>query len=968
MLLLIASSTLAAPTSCPPGSYLNGVECATCAAGFWGTGTTSFAAGPECSGACLPGYHCSPGSASPSAAPCGSAADYCPLGRRLAVGAGYFTTPESAPSTLRTGAERCPVGSYCVEGLRTLCAGGRYGETTGLATAECSGEARAGTYAPPGSQLPLPCPTRHFCLRSTVVAQPCPAGTYGASLNLTSAACSGRCTPGYYCPPRSASATEVPCPAGRYGASHGLADAACDGPAAPGYWTSAASTNATAQRCGSSTVFCPSGSAAPLPVAPGHYSTDVNTAHLAPSVSAPSVATDGHVVNAEALTEKEARAANVAQYASAEARAAAVSGEVGGGKSTLRIAVHQTAAGQAKCAAGTFCSARGIGGVPTSSGGVRMPCPIGRFASTGASACDQRCPPGTYCVEGSAAPALCPAGRYGATFALGNAGCTGASARGHFTDAGSVSATQSPCPAGRFGHAEGLTSVAACGDLAQAPGLYAAPGQAEPHRCGAGDASCAAGATAPRRVLPGYYSRAGAMDAAQGGGKVGDATRRGEQLPCPPGHFCKRARKRRCAAGRWSSGTVAGGARATNSSACEGACAPGYWCPSGSASPRERACPAGRYAAIAGSRSAACEGACAPGHFCAAASVSRTAALCSAADSSVYCPEGTTAQQRAPEGWWTQTLPLSRMAQIAEMESRNASLRSTIERCDVGFWCSAGVRAPCPAGALCRCDVMWTSSSCPSPPPPPLLTPPPSFSLSASPVRHRSLRCDARAEQCGVQRQRNARLLDRRGLAVGDAARVSNRSVRRSYGPHQSGGVHALPQRRRVRPRSDKRECFAVGQERMCVILVTYILYIMNTTVLNQRGRRGSGEDVSISFRCILVQGSLSLSLSLSPLSLSPSLSLSLPLSHLSATFHLFLLFSLLSSSFIASGKRASKLARLSTASILPRRVPSSALVLHCRARVRVLQFHAVASAACVDREVHSPRLANGARTLHPSL
>jgi len=114
----------------------------------------------------------------------------------------------------------------------------------------------------------------------------------------------------------------VPCPAGRYGASHGLADAACDGPAAPGYWTSAASTNATAQRCGSSTVFCPSGSAAPLPVASGHYSTDVNTAHLAPSVSAPSVATDGHVVNAEALTEKEARAANVAKYASAEERAA----------------------------------------------------------------------------------------------------------------------------------------------------------------------------------------------------------------------------------------------------------------------------------------------------------------------------------------------------------------------------------------------------------------------------------------------------------------------------------------------------------------------------------------------------------------------------------------------------------------------------------------------------------------------
>jgi hypothetical protein len=341
---------------------------------------------------------------------------------------------------------------------------------------------------------------------------------------------------------------------------------------------------------------------------------------------------------------------------------------------------------------------RGIGAASATPGGVRMPCPIGRFASTASSACDSRCPPGTYCPEGSAGPTPCSAGRYGATHELSDAACTAAAPRGRYADAGSSSAAL--CPAGRFSRVEGATSAAAC--EAGGAGTYAGAGQVEAHRCGAGDASCAAGASAPRRVLLGYYTDDGAVDRAEGGTNAGDATRRGAMLECPPGYWCKRGKRRACGVGRWSSGTAAGGPGASNSSACEGVCRAGFFCAAASTSATQDLCPAGRWGGE-GMRSAACAGACRAGSFCAAGSSASTAAPCTTpGDSSRYCPEGVAAPLGAPPGWYTtNTVALSNEAALAEIDFNrgSASHRSEIVRCPLGHYCSRGVRSPCPAGA-----------------------------------------------------------------------------------------------------------------------------------------------------------------------------------------------------------------------------------------------------------------------------
>ena len=44
------------------------------------------------------------------------------------MSAGHYSTPEDADASHRIGQELCPVGSYCVGGVRVLCTSGRYVE------------------------------------------------------------------------------------------------------------------------------------------------------------------------------------------------------------------------------------------------------------------------------------------------------------------------------------------------------------------------------------------------------------------------------------------------------------------------------------------------------------------------------------------------------------------------------------------------------------------------------------------------------------------------------------------------------------------------------------------------------------------------------------------------------------------------------------------------------------------------
>ena len=108
----------------------------------------------------------------------------------------------------------CPAGSYCAAGSSeaTPCAKGSY--STGGATT-C-------TLADKGYYVDTTGATEQIA---------CPAGTYGSTTGLTSAACSGKCS------------------AGRYGNATAQTAATCNGACSAGYYCPAGSTSATAYDC-----------------------------------------------------------------------------------------------------------------------------------------------------------------------------------------------------------------------------------------------------------------------------------------------------------------------------------------------------------------------------------------------------------------------------------------------------------------------------------------------------------------------------------------------------------------------------------------------------------------------------------------------------------------------------------------------------------------------------------------------
>ena len=102
----------------------------------------------------------------------------------------------------------CPAGQYNngSQGVCSLCPQGRFGNTTGLTSSNCSGVCNAsaghvcsgGATASIGSQ----CPVGQYSTNGSIsTCSPCPNGTYGSATGLSAATCSGGCTAttGSYC-------------------------------------------------------------------------------------------------------------------------------------------------------------------------------------------------------------------------------------------------------------------------------------------------------------------------------------------------------------------------------------------------------------------------------------------------------------------------------------------------------------------------------------------------------------------------------------------------------------------------------------------------------------------------------------------------------------------------------------------------------------------------------------------------
>ncbi|ETV67019.1 hypothetical protein, variant 1 [Aphanomyces astaci] len=474
---------------CPKGSYCKHNQVFPCPAGVYGNATQLSTV--SCSGLCPGGFVCPVGTIEPI--PCGNANVYCPVGSRATkqVPLGYYGIGDT--SYTRQSIALCELGSFCVQGNMAVCLAGIFGASMGLSSAACTDV----------------CPAGHYCPEASIVPKPCPAGTYGATTELSTSACSGVCPEGYYCPPGTT--TPVACP------SNYICPRGCSAPTRipSGQYLSTVLSSDVESTLASILELCPPGSycvqgeviACPL----GSFGATSGLTTSACSGPCPGgyycpVGTVAPIACFDAAT-----------YCP-EASSAPQPVEFGFYSLPPTRPTHQL-----PCEPGSYCV-----------GGVKSACPAGSFGSSvglTSSACSGKCPGGSYCPVGSADPVACGHSKF---VCPDGAAAPQSISRG-FCGIGDTILTQTSsaiappgsyalegqcyiCPGGYYGASSGESALT-CSGLCS-PGYYCPPGSTSPTQfeCGL-NAYCPQGSSQPIVVSPGYYTYSGATD------------------PCPPGQY-----------------------------------------------------------------------------------------------------------------------------------------------------------------------------------------------------------------------------------------------------------------------------------------------------------------------------------------------------------------------------------------------------------------------------------------------
>ena len=189
----------------------------------------------------------------------------------MLVPEGSYSGPEADNETLRYQQIVCPLGYYCSSGVRQPCSAGSYGGSLGLSARACSGLCTPGYYCTAAS----PSATQHPCGSPAVYCplgseEPIVAGPGELTLGLTNATrnASSLCQPTKYC----VNGSEYLCPAGRFGCASKLGTPECSGLCAAGYYCPVGSLTNNMFTCGNASVYCPDGAATPTLVDVGNYS------------------------------------------------------------------------------------------------------------------------------------------------------------------------------------------------------------------------------------------------------------------------------------------------------------------------------------------------------------------------------------------------------------------------------------------------------------------------------------------------------------------------------------------------------------------------------------------------------------------------------------------------------------------------------------------------------------------------
>lgn len=200
----------------------------------------------------------------------------------------------------------------------------------------------------------------------------CPPGRFGNAAGLTTASCSGECALGYYCPAGSTSSNANECPPGRYGATTGLTTSDCSGVCDAGYYCENRETSSRP-----SGKVCKRGRYGKL----GSVDSDC---------SGPCNA--GYYCNAGSSSASQFKCGGVNKFCPEGSYEPQT---VPSGSYSIPVSAPvDIRQGATVCEPGFWCS-----------GGVRTPCPIGRYGSTSGltvGTCTGECDAGFYCPAGSA--------------------------------------------------------------------------------------------------------------------------------------------------------------------------------------------------------------------------------------------------------------------------------------------------------------------------------------------------------------------------------------------------------------------------------------------------------------------------------------------------------------------------------------------------------------------------------------
>ena len=309
------------------------------------------------------------------------------------------------------------------------------------------------------------------------------------------------------------------------------------------------------------------------------------------------------------------------------------------------------------CASGTYslASAGVCSDCPSGSScnsGVATLCSAGNYqASTKQTSC-LSCTVGSYCVQGSISPTVCPDGLTSLASSTSSTSCTSCPA-GNFCKTGIKTA----CVAGTYQPSTGQSVCLAC-----VAGSY-----------------CLLGASSPTACPDGKYSLASAQSSA-------------DCIQCPQGVSCSGGVVLNCSAGTYA---------APGAASCS-PCPAGFYCLAGTSTPI--ACPDGNYVYGNAKASSDCQP-CIVGNFCKGGSQTPCAAgsyssstgaiTCPACPAGSYCIVGSTVAILCPDGQYS---------------SVSAAVCST---CVAGSYCKGGLMKQCSAGSYQPATGQSSCNSCP---------------------------------------------------------------------------------------------------------------------------------------------------------------------------------------------------------------------------------------------------------------